>query len=378
MFSPLKQVKDGASNMKSFSIAFLLLFYGISLPIFTYFITLGLPSLSVNSINSQVNAQLSQKLLVASPMGLNNWGEFKLNATIKKQPEILLIGTSKAHQLRSWMLEPYSFYNASLIGWTLNHYIDFLERLPNYYSPRIVIVDLDYFLFSENYYNGYKEERRMIYEDDYSYLAKNFSNFIKEYLNTPSIRSDLNGDKFIGINAIKNQSGFRFDGSTQLSKGWEENAEKEVLLNHGSIIFERDRLNSILLNPLDKISSIAKSKGITIIAIQFPVWQKTAEIEDQLNPESTSTWKTLQSTEFKELLKSKNIEYFDLSNEPGLNKDPKNFLDATHPSETGLAKSISLLLKTPEFRMHFPKINQASPTSSARKKLIYVEPDVNN
>jgi hypothetical protein len=147
---------------------------------------------------------------------------FKLRSSQARRPEILVMGTSRAGQIRSEFFRPgASFYNASMATEMLADYRIFLEHLPAEQLPKLVIAGLDqrYFnphdkpagSFAINVTNADSPWRvpvilagkwRKIYED---YFAGKFH--LAKVWNQPA------DDRLIGLRAVMLGDGFRNDGS---------------------------------------------------------------------------------------------------------------------------------------------------------------------
>ncbi len=69
---------------------------------------------------------------------------FKLRSAQARQPEVLVMGTSRAGQIRAeFFRKDVRFYNASMATETLSDYRIFLEHLPSEHLPKLVIAGLD-------------------------------------------------------------------------------------------------------------------------------------------------------------------------------------------------------------------------------------------
>ena len=111
-------------------------------------------------------AQAVNPDLVVLPPDIRHWAALKLPRIAKEQPEIVLIGTSRANQARSAMFRPYAFYNASLTAWTIDQIRTMLDHVTRLAKPRVVIIGLDYFMFIDAYTRAFPQQRDMYYDND--------------------------------------------------------------------------------------------------------------------------------------------------------------------------------------------------------------------
>src|SRR5215475_11326215 len=93
--------------------------------------------------------QANNPNLIVLPFDLRYNGAFKLDRIEKERPDVLCISTSRAGTLNASMFKPYSFYNASFTAWTTEQLADIFDRATSSTAPRVVIISIDYFLFTD-------------------------------------------------------------------------------------------------------------------------------------------------------------------------------------------------------------------------------------
>jgi hypothetical protein len=259
------------------------------------------------------------------------------------------------------MFKPYNFYNMSFTAWTTEQLADMFERATRNTPPRVVILSIDYFLFTDDWDRSYTGARTMIYDRPWTYLRSSISDFVRtamkhrdvfeNYLKAPT--------RFIGTQAILSEEGYRSDGSYVYSPGHINDARLHYqtatsLVNSmpgAPSMSERQKA------PLVRIAELAKQRGIKLIGIQLPFIRSGVDYLDQNESywHYSGVWREFESDQTRDWLKGLGITFFDLGRSP-VGNDSENFVDAYHTTELGAHRVVQELLTFPEFRAILPDI----------------------
>jgi hypothetical protein len=301
---------------------------------------------------------------VILPFDLRYNGPFKLARFEQQRPDVTWLSSSRAGTMRAWMFEPYAFYNMSFTAWTTEQLVDVFERTTRHVRPRIVIVELDYFLFTDAWEQGYGQARKMIYDQPFRYAARSLANFARiapEHLQEFEAFRAL-PSAFAAPHAILSRSGFLSDGSYQYPPGFVEyarahlqTAERLVESNPGAPgISERQKA------PIQQLAEIARQRDIKLIAVQLPYIRSGVDYLDTNEQYKiyAGVWRDFESDQTRDWLRGLGIDFFDLARSP-IDDASENFIDAFHPSDEGMRRVMKELLTDPKFRSAFPDIDPA-------------------
>ena len=298
---------------------------------------------------------------VILPFDLRYNGAFKVERVEEERPEIIFISSSRAGALRASMFKPYRFYNLSFTAWTTGQITDVFERATRNVHPRIAIVSLDYFLFTDDWERGYSGTRSMIFDRPLRYLKSSLGDFVRAVAQHPTIFRDYlrSPSRLLGPEAIITQQGFRNDGSYLYSLGHIEQAR----LHDQTADFlvqsmpGAPKMSERQTAPLVRLSEIARQRGIKLIAVQLPYVRAGVEYLDhnEAYRRYSGVWRDFESDSTRQWLKSIGISFFDLAHST-IDDQSENFVDAYHISELGAVRVMQELLAQPEFRADFPAI----------------------
>ena len=307
---------------------------------------------------------------------LKDYAPYKLERIKLVQPEVLLVGSSRCAQAREQVFRPYKTYNACLTAWPLEHVVDFIDQATRRSKPRVVIVALDYFLFGDELAAAWRKERAMDYRqgidsyrrklhDVFDFAMRQNWNFeaIKTAVLLPQFEP-IDNDRLVGTEAIRGQFGFRDDGSIFVYPGYRTTSAET--LAHGAEYVTASfpgapHLSEMQFDWLKRLSVLAKDRGFSVVAIQFPILKAATDFLDTSQsywPQS-GLWRELRSEATAKRFSDLDIRFYDMSRDPAA-ADPYNFFDPAHPSERGILKTIISLLERPGFKALFPKIDRAA------------------
>jgi hypothetical protein len=145
--------------------------------------------------------------------------QFKTQSARVREPDVLIIGASRANQWRSMMFAPHSFYNGANSAYTQRDYRRWIEDLGKV-TPRVIIFSLDSYTFTADWDPNFTH---VSYDDDIEFGSakqrKILKDLIDEALKNPSAffstHEPVYGLPAIGLEAIRIGDGFRRDGSLQ-------------------------------------------------------------------------------------------------------------------------------------------------------------------
>jgi hypothetical protein len=324
---------------------------------------------STMPVREMARRQMKDPKVIALPFDLTYWGDYKLGMAALQRPDVILVGPSRASQVRSDMFRPYSFYNMALTAWNIDQTTEMLEEVFRRFRPRVAIVDMDYFMFSEPYVKSVKA-RDMWFNAPVRYELDILPQILKEWTSNPSYfdrafsdrrrqdRPEL--ERSLGFAALRGANGFRKDGSYQHGQATFDQSVEKLKINEGILqaIPGAPKVSDVQLQKLSKLADLAKKNGVILIGIQFPMWQETVKVldTDQKYRQSSGVWREFQSDEMQGRFEKLGIAFFDLSRDP-VTTEYRNFIDAAHPSERGMLVSLISLSKNAKFLSILPELD---------------------
>jgi hypothetical protein len=310
--------------------------------------------------------------IVAEPFNLRYWAALKIPRIAKDQPEIISIGSSRGMEIRSAMFAPYKFYNASLTAWTLDQEITMIDQITQVSKPRVIIVGIDYFMFTDQYADAMARERTMVFGNGWRYRYQSCINLLREFWNRPPLFAELLEDwyreKFpirrdsltlLGVDAIRGTTGFRFDGSMLLPRGTYEQAPRKLTANEGIIQAApgAPEIDARQYQALERLAAFGRQRGVTLVAVQLPIFKATIDFldNDPSYHNYAGIWRDFESPEMRKRMQDLGIIFFDMSRDP-MNADGEFFTDAAHPTESAMSVAVMHLLDDPRFQTLFPAL----------------------
>jgi hypothetical protein len=304
--------------------------------------------------------------LVVEPFDLHYWAAMKIQRIAHDQPEVVSIGSSRGHEMRSEMFRPYRFYNASLTAWTLKQEIEMVDRITSVSKPRVIIIGLDYSMLIDQLAAVYNAERTMQFENGFRYRYRSSLAALKTIVSQPVLLSALwnkKGDAipdFIGLHALQTATGFRFDGSRMMSRAVYQAAPNYLARNIGLLdaVPGAPHVDPGQLSELERLAKLAKDRDVLLVAIQYPIYKASVDYLDKEPSYQfySGVWRDFQSDEMLNRLRNLGITFFDLSRTE-MTADGRYFTDAAHPTEVGISVALSDLLRDERFRKIFPAID---------------------
>lgn len=204
--------------------------------------------------------------------------KFKMTDSIL-QPEIIALGSSRIMQVKSdFISNDYHFYNAGGAVNNIYQYQLFLKELS--YTQKLLIISIDQFLFNPNYQNQIASFNPKCYEFPKHNLPNILNTFIHDLFIGKIVFNKIfhNKNRNIGLNAIINENGYKYDGTHQ---------EKNLINNQlaedynfkdtfqriaqGNRRFEyREHADTTLVGIINLFLNECEKKGIAVVAIIPP------------------------------------------------------------------------------------------------------------
>lgn len=299
----------------------------------------------------------------------------KLARYTEEKPEVVWIGTSRSMHARSAMFEPYHFYNACLTAWTFDQLTEYLKLTLSAHKPRVVIFSLDYFMFAPGWIISRKHQNDFHTNFSYDDHLKALGSFLRfsakspketlgkliHYFNNKKFTSTEQNQNLIGMPAIMEQLGVRYDGSFQLSSLEIRNSAKNITKN--SFIASVPGAPSIdpkQIEALKRFAQLAKENNVVLVGIALPILKDGLDYLDNEKSywDYSGVWRDFNKPEMRQLFKEHGIHFFDAQRVAY--HDKTTFVEASHPSEKGILSTLLFLKKDPEFRNIFDKLDYAS------------------
>jgi hypothetical protein len=298
---------------------------------------------------------------IVLPFDLRYGAELKLARARTERPEVIVISSSRAGEMRAEMIHPYSFYNMSFSAWTIDQTIDVLDHVTREVPVRLAIVELDYFMFTDQWETSYKDREVHFNPAGYVYssavdMLRMTVKYADQFL--PFIRGTET--VFVGTRAIFRNEGFRFDGSMVHL----ESRVRETRLHNLNAAFlvgampGASSISPKQMESLGRLAKLAQQRHVTLVGIQLPMFKEGIDYLDTNSSYHyySGVWREFESASTRRAFQDMGIDFFDLARDP-LNANAENFVDAYHLSDLGMLRSMGSLLRLPAFRNLFPAID---------------------
>lgn len=288
----------------------------------------------------------------------------KLARYAEEKPDVVYIGTSRSMHVRSAMLKPYRFYNACLTAWTFDQLTEYLQLMLSVHTPKVIIFSLDYFMFTPGFVVEHKPQNDFHIDRSYKDHLKSLGSFLGFFVKSPEetfnkLKLTENHKNLMGMPAIMQESGIRYDGSFSFSKQKlndfaTKNITAKCLIEAMS---GAPAIDPSQMEALKKFAHLATKNNITLVAIALPIFKDGLDYLD--NEKSywgySGVWRDFNKPETREFFKEQGIHFFDAQRVAY--KDKTTFMDTYHPSERGVLATLNFLEKDPEFRKIFDKLD---------------------
>jgi hypothetical protein len=332
---------------------------------------LGSRTGSTTSFAQIVERQREDPTLIALPFNLRYWAMYQLESAALYKPEIVYISSSRAGEFREQMFRPYSFHNLSFTAWTLDQVTTILDRVSRTNPPRIAIIEFDYFMFTASW-PRVNADRSMHFNAEARYKIESGIDALRSLAKRPDLLHDCNVRilqsiagcettpfRYVEIQAIRAEEGFRWDGSYRYSVGRLASSAQNLTANFlVQSMPGAQKIDAVQIAALGRLAALARERGVTLIGVQLPLIKEGVDFLDRESSyhDSAGVWREFDSEQMRDNFRSLGIRFFDLSR-ASFSDDKKNFVDAYHPSELGALRSMISLCDEPEFHSLLPALD---------------------
>ena len=327
----------------------------LSMKLFLYLLPFALPVLLLTStmiytgesmpLTLVIQHQMSDQPVLYRPQYGNRDLWFKTLSIEARQPEVLVVGSSRVLQMRSGLLTeaPEVFYNAGAPAWTLEQIATLLFDLDADALPQVLIFGLDHPWFNDAYVGDTFEP----IVNDFSHLFDVNRSVMQEAISGTfnfdmgqmmARREPENGGMALGLRAIRDGHGFRNDGSEQygdfLVAGWlwqprERERHTEWMRTGEDMYVFGDSVSEEGIAQLIAILDFAQEHDIQVIGFMPPF---VPSLYQEMMARGNHTYMTALVERLETLFTEYDFAFFDFSDSQGLGTSA-DFFDGWHGSE---------------------------------------------
>lgn len=321
-----------------------------------------------------VRLQNTDKMPVLVGTAYSSFRYSKILAVTDRKPKVIILGSSRTGMFRSAFFKSFDeFYNAGTVALLIEHFYEFLKRVPIGSEPEILIMGIDQRTFHPELKRRAMDLRRFdLYFKSPSPMevwGRSIQKVLIDYLQKKYTLHQLmtNNDamKKIGLLAITENSGLLNDGSWYYGNSANERPgyDKMILndiktvgeeLPHGNVISEKS------VQELQKFLDYCHSRNIYVIGYLNPF------------PHSLiTTMKSLGTYQYMfdlpqriaPLFASLQYPFYDFSDLESLGASDEETIDIQHPSEKAAAR---LLIKIAE---HDERLRKYVSVDTLKKRI---------
>lgn len=279
--------------------------------------------------------------------------EHKVSQILEQKPAVLAVGTSRVMQVRSFFFkDPARFFNGggviANVG-DLRCLADELSR--DQYRPELIVLSVD-----QNFFNARWDDMKTpcSYERHRNFLQL-FTNSLKEfysdlYAGKISVGKVFSATDHIGLNAIMNGNGFRYDGSYAYEKTYDKVfrgdtvsfADVEKRIKRGINKFEwGDAVNPAAVDGLADFQAYCRQNNIALTMF-FPPYP------DQIYQTMVQSGKYKYLQQLDSAMAEKKLPVYNFSSLARLGASDKEAVDGFHGSEVAYLRLIRELCRRGE------------------------------
>jgi len=323
------------------------------------------------SLNKTIDIQNKEDVLYGSL--LNNQSYiYKLRMVTLKQPEILVVGSSRVMCFRKEFFDQaYSFYNVGGAVPTIEKGIEFINKMPANFKPKIIILGIDLWWLNSNYHD--RRDLQPILEETnivnqrvklYGALFENITNgnlsklgiTFSDMPNLNITRDPIEGRKTIGILAALRGDGFRGDGSWQygsvITGTLKKDYSSEVKAIHeGRGVFAYgSNISQHRLVQLESFIRLLKSKSEKLIVFAPPYAHEIYSL--LLTSAHHNGFMNTSKSALVKLCRDESVQFHDFSDITWYGSNDNETHDGYHGNEKSYAR-ISYALSSDNTVKHF-------------------------
>ncbi|TDP61021.1 hypothetical protein [Flavobacterium dankookense] len=313
----------------------------------------------------QIDATISskEKYLFGYNYNENNYGYIKwryLNDNEKKT--VWALGSSRVLQFRENMFDK-SFYNAGYTLGKINDFRPFLNSIPKSKYPDYMIINLDQWMFNEAFDDLRTKASSTVWEKSFTFFPKIvptyntiYSEAFNNSKNSENTIETASPYRKIGMNAKRNNTGFRNDGSMfygkQIKNLIDKNPEAEdfnyaetfIRIRKGSSRFEYgDSINERAFVELNELLKFCQENKIKVIAFLPPFADK---VYDRMETSTNYGYLKNMHKKIKPFFDNYNFEVYDFSKMSLCNSNDNETIDGFHGSETTYQRMLISMLNS--------------------------------
>lgn len=287
---------------------------------------------------------------------------YKLQSTLKRSPEVLVLGTSRAMQLRKdFFKDGVQFYNAGGGISKMAHVSKFLKQIPEGKEPKVIIIGLDQNFFNpnwDNFENDFVEHEFLEADTPLEIIQNSFkkvySDYVADKFTLKQLASDDTGR--IGFSALVHSNGFRNDGSYfngealyNLQYNPEKMPDYRLRQTFRYIAGAEDRyiygkdVSSLALEYLREFLTEAKSRNIYVIGF-LPPYQKGVIEKMKSMGDSYQYFFRLHNS-VGPLFREFSFGFYNFSDVSTLGASDEYFIDGDHGSDKAYLMLFSEMVK---------------------------------
>ena len=283
---------------------------------------------------------------------------FKLEGTLSRQPDVLVLGSSRVNQWRSAMFRPLTFYNAGNSAYTTEDLTRFMTDL-GAYSPKVLIFPVDFYMFDPNWAKGFDYVVHGDILSNDSQAARILWGVLNEFRSKPTLvasswKDPVYGIRALGLQAVETGIGFREDGSLQYGNRILGNDDgvlsmdgmlKRVASGEAPVQFA-DHIDAKMKKDFETFIGMVKARGIIPIGVTMPI---APPIVRALNASPRhGIWREFRTAQFRDWVAQTGVTYFDFADDADLNTQTNEFVDPIHASEAYYARLLGKMLQNPD------------------------------
>jgi hypothetical protein len=272
---------------------------------------------------------------------------YKVESVHNRQPDVLVIGTSRIYQIRAdWFAHASErFFNGGSPGITLGEMYRQLEAINPETFPELVLIGLDQVRFIEDVHLGSLADSPRTTTFDFDDMLNGNNRAIRELF---SGRAELSSvlerrDPFTGIEArgmaaIMNGNGYRNDGSMQIgvllenpgvTRRWRRIDMQEVERREGRFMPGYE-ISQESLNTVEAILALIEARGAVAVGFSPPFEPQTYLM---LTTDGFHPYLDILGGELETVFAEHNFRYFDFTDPLSLNATSEEFMDSVHAGE---------------------------------------------
>jgi hypothetical protein len=291
------------------------------------------------------------------------FARFKLARVAIDRPDVLIFGQSRSQFFRSAMFRPYTAYNLSSTCYPIGSFTDLLGHLPTGYSPKVIIMTCDFWLFSQAYSAAQIQARSLQnFTPSWTDRLDDLHDILVQLPTNPCLLLigfyQPHPYPTIGLGAYIDKGGFRKDGSTKFDQQNEDPARLQ--LPPEASITCGDHMGTSEMKQFEEFVSEVHARGIALVCVQMPFYSG-----EKLAGEYESKPGFQELRDFNEHVKDGyfeklNVLFFNFMNFPGYSGKAEYFQDEVHPKEGATLAVLSAMASDPRFLSLLPNLDVAA------------------